>query len=209
MRTLFCLAAALALTGCITIGGSANKDAASTNIYTLKPAAEMHAAPARAPARGRTVVVVPKPQLPAGFDTERIALLFEQDRRLDYYADAKWSARLDDLLQDFVVSRAQDELPGKVVGTPELTPSPKYRIALTFTDIQPVYAGMADKAPRLDAAVTVSIVTVPGNAVKTQFKVQKSAPASANTLTAITNEMGKLLQTLTDEALQKAAPFLG
>ncbi len=150
-----------------------------------------------------------KPELPAGFDTERITLVFERDHRLDYYADAKWSARFDDLLQDFVVSRAQSELPGKFVGTPELTNAPKYRLALKFTDMQPVYADMANQAPRLDASVTVSVVNMPSNTVKTQFNLKKTMPASANTLTTITDEMGQLLQSLTDEALQKAAPFLG
>jgi ABC-type uncharacterized transport system auxiliary subunit len=208
-------AAALALAGCISVGGGGGgggllgggEKKADTSIYTLPAGASMVAD--KRPGRGGTVVVVPKPQLPSGLETDRIALLFEKDHRLDYYADAKWSARFDDLLQDFVVSRAQSDLPGKFVGTPELTDAAKYRLALKFTDIQPVYADMPDKAPRLDAAVTVSVLNAPSNTVKTQFTVKKSMPASANNLTTITREMGELLQSVTDEALKKAAPFLG
>jgi hypothetical protein len=63
--------------------------------------------------------------------------------------------------------------------------------------------GAPDKAPRLDVAMTVTVVTLPGEAVKTQFSVKKSAPASGNRLSTITNER------VIDEALQKAAPYLG
>ncbi len=152
--------------------------------------------------------MVPKPELPAGFDTERIALFLDQGRRLDYYADAKWSARLDDLLQDFLIQKAQQDLPGKVVGSPDLAAA-KYKLALKVDDFEPVYMDAPDKAPRLDVAMTVTVVTLPGETVKTQFSVKKSVPASGNTLTTITNELGDLLHSVTDEALQKAAPFLG
>ena len=77
------------------------------------------------------------------------------------------------------------------------------------TDFEPVYMAAPDKAPRLDVAMTVTVVTLPGEAVKTQFSVKKSAPASGNRLSTITNELGDLLHSVTDEALQKAAPYLG
>jgi len=196
----------LALTGCLSLSSSGAKDASS--IYTLHASASAAAqAPTPAQARGREVVVVPKPELPAGLGTERIALYLEQGRKLDYYADAKWSAPLDDLLQDYVIQRAKLDLPGKVVGTPDLAPSARYRLALKVTDFGPVYADMADKAPRLDVALTATVIALPGETVKTQFTVKKSSAASANSLTAITNELGTLLASATDETLQKARPY--
>ena len=198
----------LALTGCLSLSSSGAKDTSS--IYTLHASESGSAAakpPTLAQTRGREVVVVPKPELPAGLGTERIALYLEQGRKLDYYADAKWSARLDDLLQDYVIQRAKQNLPGKVVGTPDLAPSARYRLALKVTDFGPVYADMADKAPRLDVALTATVIALPGETVKTQFTVKKSSAASANSLTAITNELGTLLASATDETLQKARPY--
>ncbi len=196
----------LALTGCLSLPSSGAKDASS--IYTLHASASAAAkAPTPAQARGREVVVVPKPELPAGLGTERIALYLQEGRKLDYYADAKWSARLDDLLQDYVIQRAKQDLPGKVVGTPDLAPSARYRLALKGTDFGPGYADMADKAPRLDVALTATVIALPGETVKTQFTVKKSSAASANSLTAITNELGTLLASATDETLQKARPY--
>jgi len=206
MLLLFLLVPAFALTACISLPFG-NKDRAPSSIYTLH-ASQSSKAEARASNRRGATVVVPKPELPAGFDTERIALFLDQGRRLDYYADAKWSARLDDLLQDFLIQKAQQDLPGKVVGSPDLAAA-KYKLALKVDDFEPVYMDAPDKAPRLDVAMTVTVVTLPGETVKTQFSVKKSVPASGNTLTTITNELGDLLHSVTDEALQKAAPFLG
>ena len=200
----FSLLLPLALSACISVGGGTKESAA--NIYTL-PSGSAGNARTPAPARGAAVVVA-KPELPAGFDTERIALYFEKEHRLDYYADAKWSARLDDLLQDFVIQRAKQKLPGLAVGTADIAPSARYRLAVKVTEFMPVYADTPDKPPRLNVAIMVTVTALPGGAVKTQVSMKKSAMASANTLTIVTKELGDLLQAATDEALQKAAPSL-
>ncbi len=43
-----------------------------------------------------------KPRVRAGLDTDRIAALYP-DRRLDYFADARWSGPLDEVMQDLIV----------------------------------------------------------------------------------------------------------
>src|SRR5437868_2179080 len=118
--------------------------------------------------RGREGVVVPNPEMPAGLRTECIALYDAQGHKLEYHAGAKWSAPLDALLQDYVIQRAKQNLPGKVVGTPDLAPSARSRLALKVTDFWPVYADMPDKAPRLDVALTATVIALPGETVKTQ-----------------------------------------
>ena len=197
----------LAISACISLppllGGA--KESAPEAIYTL------HAGdtPFGVPAKGGPVVVVPKPELPAGFDTERIALHFDDGRRLDYYADAKWSARLDALLQDFMVQKVKQKMPQKIVGTPDLGSSAKYKLALKFNEFGPVYEGMPDKPPRLDVGVTVTVISMPRETVAAQFTLKKSAPVAANNLTTITGGLEKLLQEVTDEVLRRAAPNLG
>jgi hypothetical protein len=54
--------------------------------------------------------------------------------------------------------------------------------------------------------MTVTVIDLPGERVRNQFTVKKSAPASENRLTPITAELGKLLQSAIDEALARAAP---
>jgi ABC-type uncharacterized transport system auxiliary subunit len=200
------LLSSLTLGGCISIGGTSAKNEAPPSIYTLHVAAA--AGSAVATPRRSTVIVVATPEVPPGFGTDRIALSFEEDHRLDYYAGAKWSARLDDLLQNFIIQALRRWLPGATVGTPDLGAAAKYRLTVRVTDFQPVYQKTADAAPRLDVAMTLTLMALPGEAVKTTVILKRSAPASANTQTAVTSGMEQLLQSLMNEAGQKIAPYL-
>jgi len=191
----------LALSGCISVNLGGPPPA---TVFTLKAPEGQMKAPSR-DVRGSMVVVVPKPEVPPELATDRIALLFEQDRRMDYYADAKWSGKLDDLVQEFLIDRAQEKFPGAVVGKPGLA-SGNFRLAVKVTSLEPVYKGAADQAPRLDVEMTITVIGLPDERVRSQFTVKKSATASENRLTLITAELGKLLQSAIDEALARAAP---
>ena len=195
------VALSLGLSACISVNLGGRPPA---TVFMLEAPEGQMKAPAGDP-RNRAVVVVPKPEVPAALATDRIALMFEQDRRMDYYADAKWSGKLDDLVQEFVINRAQQKLPGTVVGKPGLA-SGDYRLAVKVTSLEPVYKGAADAPPRLDVEMTVTVIGLPDERVRGQFTVKKSAPASENRLTPITAELGKLLLSAIDEALTRAAP---
>ena len=204
---VFLLSCLLALSGCISLPSSAGKDKVPLSLYTLHPRLAQKAEISSQP-KASGVIVMPKPEVPAGLETERIALYLQQGRKLDYYADAAWSGSLDDLLQDFIIQSGRRDLPGKIVGTPDLSDSAAYRMVVKITDFQPVYQGAPDKPPRLEAGMTVTLLTLPDEKVKVQFSLKKSAAASANRLTVITKGMESLLQSLTDEAFQKIAPYL-
>ena len=197
----------LSMSGCISLPSNGSDKGPPPSIYTLHPPQSGNAEPSRQ-AKAPAIIVVPKPEVPTGFDTERIALYFEQGRRLDYYADAKWSGRLDDLLQDFIIQTARHNLPGKVVDTTDLAAAAQFKLSVKITDFQPVYPNGPDSAPRLDVAMTVTLITVPGGTVKANVSVKHSAPASANRLSVITKELEALLQSLTDQALREIAPHL-
>jgi len=192
--------------GCASLpllGGG--KPSTPESIYTIQASASGPSGPSRA--NGQVMIVVPKPELPPGLDTERIALYLDQGHRLDYYADARWSARLDELLQNFLIEKVRQRLPGKIVGTPDLASSARYKLAIKVTDFGPVYAGAPDKPPRLDVGMTVTVLA--GDMAKTQFTIKKSAAAADNKLRDVTSGLENVLQSATDEALQKATPFLG
>lgn len=158
-------------------------------------------------ATGRVVVVVPEPELPPGFDSERIAIQFE-DGRVDYYADAQWSARLDELVQDVLIERAQRKFSGAIVGKPGVVPSPNYRIAVKLTSFGPLYKASADVPPRLNAGVNLTVIELPQETIRAQFSVTKTAMASENRLGTITNDLRGLLHSAVDDALEKAAPYI-
>ena len=158
-------------------------------------------------AAGRIVVVVPPPELPPALDTDRIAVQFE-DGRIDYYADAQWSARLDDLVQDVFIERAQRKLPGAIVGKPGLVPAANYQLVVRVTDFGPVYKNSADMPPRLEAGVNLTVIELPQETIGAQFTVEKTAVASENRLGTVTSELKSLLHSALDEALENAAPHI-
>jgi ABC-type uncharacterized transport system auxiliary subunit len=158
-------------------------------------------------AMGRVVVVVPTPELPPGFDTERIAIQFE-DGRVDYYADARWSARLDELVQNVLVERAQRKFSGAIVGKPGVIPAANYRLVARLTGFGPLYKSSPDMAPRLNAGVTLTVIELPQDTIRAQFSVTKTAMASENRMSTITNELRGLLHAAVDEVLEKTAPYI-
>jgi ABC-type uncharacterized transport system auxiliary subunit len=157
-------------------------------------------------AAGRVVVVVPTPELPPGFDSERIAIQFE-DGRVNYYADAQWSARLDELVQDVFIQRAQRKLSGAIVGKPG-GPAANYRLVVRLTGFGPMYKISPDMPPRLNAGVTLTVIELPQETIRAQFRVSKTAMASENRLGPITNDLRGLLHSAVDDVLEKAAPYI-
>jgi len=76
-----------------------------TSIYLLS--ADLASAPVTAVA-GTASPVIPadlavlRPRVRAGLETDRIAVLYP-DHRLDYFADARWSGPLDEVVQDLAL----------------------------------------------------------------------------------------------------------
>jgi ABC-type uncharacterized transport system auxiliary subunit len=198
------LIVAAALCGCVQVdvGGKGGDPNATT--YTLHPPEATAAV-----ARGESgVIVVPKPDVPPGFDGDQIVLFLGAAHRQDHYAGAKWSAKLDELLQDFIVRTARAELPGRVVQTPDAEVKARYRLNVKISDFEPVYADKPDTPPKLVVAMTMTVVALPGERARAAATVTKSAMASENRLSVVTKELDALLLETTQEALRKVAPDL-
>ena len=92
--------ALLAIAGC---SGSLFKDTTPPpTLYMLSAARQSPSADPQAAASAAPNLSVLLPRVRAGLDTDRIAALYP-DRRLDYYADVRWSGPLDEVLQDLEV----------------------------------------------------------------------------------------------------------
>jgi len=166
------------------------------------------AAESGAPATGKTdkVMIVPEPQMPPGFKTDQIALLMQDGRRLDYFADARWSADLDRVLQDFIVQSLRTSWPHTIVATPDAGTPAAWRLLVKVIDFQPVYRGDPDSAPEIRVKMTFTLVTMPEGKIVKDFTIGKKSAATANTLTAVTSEMESLLRGLLREAAGKISP---
>jgi ABC-type uncharacterized transport system auxiliary subunit len=148
-------------------------------------------------------VAIAKPELPPGLAGERIALAFNGGNQQDFYADARWSARLEDLFADFFLRAARSDLHGVIVSGPETTAN--YRLAIKVAAFGPIYPGAPDSPPMLRVSLTATLTALPAGTARGQFTVEKRAPAKANTLTEVTKGLQSVLQEAADEVFAKTA----
>jgi ABC-type uncharacterized transport system auxiliary subunit len=79
-----------------------------------------------------------RPRVRAGLDTDRIAALYP-DRRMDYFADVRWSGPLDEVLQDLAVQEFHANLKGSNVSADASVFASAYWLEIEVTDFQAEY----------------------------------------------------------------------
>ncbi|MEZ0223972.1 MAG: ABC-type transport auxiliary lipoprotein family protein [Alphaproteobacteria bacterium] len=184
----------LLLSGCSGLKSSAPPP----DIYML------HAAPLEetgAAARALRVLAIPEPEVPAGFEADKIVIYLQQERRMDYAAHANWSGPLPKVLQQFIVQTASNT-PGLMGVTPESGVPAASRLLVRVNDFEPVYESGVKAAPLLKVSLTFTSISQQEK-VGTSFTLVKTQAATANSLTAITNGLEVLARELTAEALWK------
>jgi len=149
------------------------------------------------------VLKVQEPDLPPGFETDRIALYLEGGRRLDYYAGAKWPEPLDQVLQDVIVQAGYHALPQMTVDTSDLDVPADYRLAVKVIEFGPVYASGPDSIPHLKTAMIFTLIRLPEQNVIADFTLENGQMAESNNLTAITGGLEDLLRDQLVEAYAK------
>jgi cholesterol transport system auxiliary component len=162
--------------------------AAPPTIYLLSAgAAPASAAPSgdAAPAAAIPVdLAILKPRMRTGLATDRIAVLYP-DRRLDYFADARWSGPAGDVLQDLAVqvflhSRAHLRT---VSGDASVFAS-AYWLEIEVIDFQAEYTS-ASAAPTAHVHFLARIGESGDRHILGRFETEARQPAAENRLTAI------------------------
>jgi ABC-type uncharacterized transport system auxiliary subunit len=158
---------------------------------------------------GRTgiVVAVPKPELPAGFDTDQIAVYLEGGQRMDYAAHARWADNLTDMMQSFIITALQQDC-GMVVQAPRFDIPSDYRLIIKFYDVEPVYNDSAQNIPVLKVSASFTLTRYPDGERLSEFTLSKSRRAEKNSLTNIAAGLESLLQELLREAREKLKPVM-
>jgi ABC-type uncharacterized transport system auxiliary subunit len=180
------LASALLLSGCSGFKSSAPP----TAMYTI------HAAQAQPQGvyRQKRIVSVAEPSMPPGYDTDRIAISFDQGRRMDYAAGAAWPAPLPKMLQDFVLHSA-NAMPGIMAVAPDSGLPATSSLQVRVNDFEPVYAGDPKKEPPVvRVSMTFTLMSLERNRIIATVTKGGEQPASANTLTAITGGLETVAQ---------------
>jgi len=149
----------------------------------------MGAQAAGAPAAGTPAAEIPvdlavlKPRLRPGLESDRIAVLYP-DRHLDYFADARWSGPLGDVLQDMAVQEFHSHANLRTVSGDASVFASAYWLEIEVADFQAEY-GPASPAPVVHVHFLARIGSSEGRRILGQFEASAQQPAAENRLTAI------------------------
>jgi ABC-type uncharacterized transport system auxiliary subunit len=176
-RLLWLLMASASLAGC---GSLFQTKAAPPTMYLLsmtKPAA------ANAVALPVDVAVL-NPKVRAGLDTDRIALLYP-DRRLDYFANVRWSGPVDELIQELAVQEFHASGGVRnVSGDASAFPS-SYWLELEVADFQAEYSAAAANPPDIHVKLLARIGSSADRRVVARFESDATVASTDNRMSAI------------------------
>jgi cholesterol transport system auxiliary component len=204
------LAAGLTLSLAACTGSLFKSKAAPPTVYLLSapapapaPAPAAAAPAAGAPAGGGPSGEIPvdlavlRPKLRPGLESDRIAVLYP-DRRLDYFADARWSGPLGEVLQYFAVQEFHSRAHLRTVSGDASVFASAYWLEIEVTDFQAEYTS-ATSAPTVHARFLARIGSSGDRRILGQFTADAQQPAADNRLTAIVDAYARAA----DAALSK------
>jgi len=158
-------------------------------------------------------LAVLKPRVRAGLDTERIAALYP-DRRLDYFADARWSGPLDEVIQDLAVQVFHSRAGLRNVSGDASAFASAYWLEIEVADFQAEYAGGEQAAPVAHVRFLARIGSSGERRIIARFEAEARQPAGSNRMSAIVDAYERaadqaLLQIAADctAALAPAGPI--
>jgi ABC-type uncharacterized transport system auxiliary subunit len=193
MRKIFLLL--MLLSACAPLQAKENPE----TIYRLRPPS-----PSRDCAASSPVVTVLAPEVPAGFDGDRIAVYLDGGRRVDYAASARWAAGFDEMIHDFMLSALRG-CPGLAAQEPRFDTPGAYQLSVKINDFQPVYKGAAQDAPDLRVSATFTLTRLPEGTPATSFTLKQNRPAAENSLRIITAGLEGLLRDIMSTARGRLA----
>lgn len=169
------------LAGC----GGLRSDTEPDRIYVLHPAVD--AAPA-APLPG--LLMVPRPAVQPGLDTDRIALT-RAGNELDYYALSRWSGSLSQVLGAFAVQSLAGAFV-TVVGAERGAGPADHELLLTVRHFQAAYG--AGGAPQVQVAIDCLLVATSPRRVLGNCDAEVREPVGDNRMSAIVAAFERAMQ---------------
>jgi cholesterol transport system auxiliary component len=138
-----------------------------------------------------------------GLESDRIAILYP-DRRLDYFAGARWSGPLGEVLQDLAVQEFHSRAHLATVSGDASVFASGYWLEIAVTDFQAEYTSAA-QAPTVHVQLLASIGSSNDTRILGQFVADARLPATENRLSAIVDAFARAA----DAALAEIAAHAG
>jgi len=185
------------LTACA--GSLFKNKAAPPTMYLLSATPKSAAAdPAKTPPAPFDVAVL-KLRVRTGLDTDRIAALYP-DRRMDYFADVRWSGPLDEVLQDLAVQEFHSNPGLRNVNADGSVFASTYWLEIEVADFQAEYAA-GGSAPTVHVHLLARVGSSGDRHVLGRFEPDIHEAAADNRMTAIVDAYNRAA----DKALAEIA----
>jgi cholesterol transport system auxiliary component len=204
-RTVLLALLCATLTACI--GSLFKNKIAPPTMYALsatpKPAtADPPGAAASAPAD----LAVLKPRVRTGLDTDRIAALYP-DRRMDYFADVRWSGPLDEVLQDLAVQEFHANPGLRNVSADASVFGSTYWLEIEVIDFEAEYSA-AGGAPTVHVLLQARLGNSADRRILARFEPEVREAAADNRMSAIVDAYNRAADKALAEIAASAAQAL-
>jgi ABC-type uncharacterized transport system auxiliary subunit len=198
-----CLAALLGAVLAATVGGCSGSffksTAPATSVYLLSIKVEAQPGDIAIPAD----LTVLMPHVRTGLDSDRIAALYP-DRKLDYFAAARWSGPLDEVVQDLALQALQGRF--RNVGTDTSAFNAGYWLEIDVVDFQAEYTGAAsDAGPTAHVRLRARVGNGSDRRVLGEFEADARQPAAQNRLAAVVAAYEAAAQRALGEIAEKSS----
>lgn len=144
-------------------------------------------------------LAVLRPRVRAGLDTDRIAALYP-DRRMDYFADVRWSGPLDEVIQDLAVQEFHVDLKVSNVSADVSAFASTYWLEIEVMAFQAEYAA-AGGPPTVHVHLQARIGNSTDRHVVASFEPDVRETAADNRMSAIVDAYNRAA----DKALAEIA----
>jgi cholesterol transport system auxiliary component len=142
-----------------------------------------------APAAGTAGTQIPadlsilRPRVRTGLESDRVAALYP-DRRLDYFADARWSGPLDQVIHDLAVQTFSAQATLRNVSPDSTAFASGYWLEIEVLDFQAEYTAGTDP-PTVNVRLLGRLGSAGDRRVLARFEASSRQAAADNRLTAI------------------------
>ena len=194
---------AFALTGC---GGSFFQTKAAPPALYLLSASAVTPAAAAAPRIPVDLAVI-RPRVRAGLDTDRIAALYP-DRRLEYFADARWSGPLDEVIQQLVVQQFHATASLRNVSVEASVFAGNYWLEIEVADFQAEYSAAA-APPVVHVHFLARVGTSADRHMLAVFDANAQVAATDNRMSAIVDGYNRAADQALAEIISGTVQALG
>ena len=136
-------------------------------------------------------------RLNAGLSTERIALTYQQNKIMDYFADAKWNDEIDIILRNIFIDIFENrKLPSKN-GIDDKKSYKAYSLNIFVKDFQAEYIDSPfTNPPTVNVAIKAILFEKGNNQILKEFSLSKRVPAKANKIIEVTSAFQYALESV-------------